>query len=218
MRHAAAGKKSGGFTIKKRVCALFMVTVLTGIVSAEENRIKQTDKGFFIDVGLLYNYEKIGPDPAVGNNGINMLLGLGYDFGGINIHLFMTPWLFSQIEYSGYGYGSNGEIKDGNNNGVGFTIGIKVINGNIFDVTLPLGVLFRSSSITVQHGDEKEFEYTYLNIESGLVLSLGSKPLTIVMPFYAGYTVEKKNEAVNYTKKDFDVMHFYIGLYLRRTF
>ncbi|MDR1231309.1 MAG: hypothetical protein LBK61_07905 [Spirochaetaceae bacterium] len=204
--------------MKKLACALFMFAVFTGIVPAQENRAKLTDKGFFIDVGLLYNYENIEPDPIVENSGINMLLGLGYDFGGINIQLFITPWLLTKIKYSGYGYGSNAEIKEGDNNGIGFNIGLKLMNGAIFDITLPVGVLFRRSFLTVQHGDTKEFEYAYLNIESGLVLSFGYKPLTIVIPFYAGYTVQKNSETTNYTKKDFDVMHFNIGLYLRTTF
>jgi hypothetical protein len=204
--------------VKKIACALFMGTVFASIVPAEENHAKMTDKGFFIDVGILYNYENIEPDPVVQNSGINMLLGLGYDFGGINIQLFITPWLLTEIKYLGYGYGSNAEIKEGDNNGIGCNIGLKLMNGTIFDVTLPIGVLFRRSSITVQHGDTKEFEYTYLNIESGLVLSFGYKPLTIVIPLYAGYTVLKNSETTNYTKKDFDVMHFNVGLYLRITF
>jgi hypothetical protein len=203
---------------KKTVCFMATLAILAGIVSAEEN----SDKGFFIFAGFLYNYEKTGPDPKIEHSGLNISAGLGYDFERIAVNFLFDNNLIDRITYIGYGYG-NLKIKDGRNAGFGVNIGYKLLNGPVFDLTIPVGVLFRLSGVNVEHGDEKKFSYQYLNVESGLMPSIKlSRTFMLLLPFNiglpVGLPVYKNYNFVNYTERDFDIFNFSVGINLRRTF
>ncbi|MDR1232524.1 MAG: hypothetical protein LBK61_14115 [Spirochaetaceae bacterium] len=204
--------------MKKCVCSAVMLSVIAVFVWAQQSRNETSDRGYFIDAGILYNYEKIGADPKIENTGISYLLGLGYDLGDVNIHLFFSPMLSTEVTHSGDEYGEGGDVMDVYNLGVGFNIGIKLINSNTFDMTLPVGILFRSSTLKMEQGGERDFVYKYLNIEWGLVLSWAFESITLLVPFYVGYPISKTNEVTNYAQKDFAVTHYNVGLSMRRTF
>jgi hypothetical protein len=204
--------------MKKFVCSAVMLSVFAGFVLAQEIQEEDSDRGYFIDAGILYNYENISSNPKIENSGISYLLGLGYDLGDVNVHLYFTPMLSTEVKYTGDDNGGGNDVNDVYNVGVGLNVGIKLINGRAFDVTLPIGILFRTSTLKVGQGDEKDFTYSYINIEWGLVLSWSFDSITLLVPFYVGYPISKTNDVKNYTKKDFAVTHYNIGLSMRRTF
>jgi hypothetical protein len=201
--------------MKKFVCSAVMLSVFAGFVWAQQSGEEISDRGYFIDMGILYNHESIGADPKIENSGISYFFGLGYDLGDVNVHLFFSPMLSTEVTHSGDEY-DGGDVKDVSNLGAGLIIGIKIINGVAFDVTLPIGILFRSSTLKVS--GEMDFAYKYLNIEWGAVLSWAFESITLLVPFYVGYPIYKTNDVTNYAQKDFAVTHYNIGLSMRRTF
>jgi hypothetical protein len=206
--------------MKKIFLTIFLGMVFSGTgLFAQEEKISVSDKGFFLFSGFGYSYVKIGPDPVFENQGLNGFLGLGYDFHGVNINLLVDYTLLSTIKYQGYGYSQNAEIKTGEHNSIGINLGIKLINRNIFDFTIPIGASMNLSNYKVKHDNEREFKYIYINVESGVMLSWRlSKNFTLLLPFYIGYPIYKTSTIINYTKKEFEPFDYSVGIGLRRTF
>ena len=205
----------------KKILFVFWLLVMGWGVFAQNGEIisaqnKETDKGFFTTVGVLYNSENIDPDPKFTTNGMNMTIGLGYDFESVTINLLFDSMLLEKIEYQGYGYSRDVQIKGGNNIGLGVNLGIKLLNGRVFDVLLPVGCLLRFSSFEVTHDNERKFEYMYINGESGLILSWRlSKALAVYVPLNIGYPVYKNSKVENYSQKDYEVFHYSFGIGFR---
>jgi hypothetical protein len=196
--------------MRKIICLAMMLTLVAGICFPQNEK---TDRGFLVTTGVLYNSEKIDSDPQFNIGGMNYAIGLGYDFEPVTINLQLDFMLIEQVEYQGYGYSRNPQITKGDNGGLGLNLGIKLVNGPVFDVILPLGFLFRSNSIELTHDNERKFKYTYLNIESGLILLWHlTKSFAVYVPFNIGYPVSQKSEVENYAKNDYDVLHYSFGI------
>ncbi|MDR2601621.1 MAG: hypothetical protein LBC53_04120 [Spirochaetaceae bacterium] len=205
--------------MNKTISLAVILTFSVGIVFARERDNEETGKSFFITSAFLYNYEEIGPDPKFNTAGINWAIGLGYDFGPVEVNLLIDSMLMEEVMYQGYGYSAYVQIKDAHNSGLGLNAGIKLLNGRIFDIILPAGVLAHSSRFEIEHDNERKFQYTYINIETGLMLSWRlSKYHAIYVPFNIGYPVYKDSKAENYTKKDYEVFHYSAGLGIRSMF
>ena len=195
-----------------------MVLCEYGPTNPSQKQNTKSDKGFYMYSGFIYNHESIDPDPIIINDGLNVLLGMGYDFGPVSLNLAGDFMMISNIQYASYRY-SRPEIKDAFNAGIGASIGVKLLNSRIFDVTLPLGILFRASFLNVSHDDKREFMYLYLNAETGLVPAVWfSRYLALEAPFSIGYPVYKYHKITNYKKNDFDVFNYSIGLCLKLKF
>jgi hypothetical protein len=209
--------------MKKSIVLAAALIGFTGFLFARQSKDTSaenapSDRGFFVFAGLLYDYKKIKPDPQFESSGLSGLLGLGYDFDRITVNLKCDYMMLSLIRYTGLGHGTP-SIKDSFNGGIGVDIGVKVVNGDIFDLTIPAGVSARFSGYTVEHGNEREFKYTCIAIESGLMLSLRlTGDLVAFVPFYIGVPVYKKSTVTGYTQTDFDVFGFSMGLGIRQTF
>jgi hypothetical protein len=214
-----------------------MLLVFTAIVAewvfaqpeSKEIRIKNPDKGFFVFSGLLYGYEKITPDPVIETNGLNLQVGFGYDIGRINFNLLVEYTLIGLVEAEYITYlGYTNELKPLINLSAGFNMGIKILDGNMFDIAVPIGVLFHITTLKINeyYSNEyspdiiREFGYYYLNVESGVILSLRlSNMYSIFLPFYIGYPVYKTMAAVNYSAaEDYKVLNFSAGLCFKLTF
>jgi hypothetical protein len=192
------------------ICLAIMMALSVEVAFTQN---KETDKGFFVTAGFLYNSEKIEPDPQFATSGMNMAVGLGYDFEPVTINLLFDFMLLERIEYQGYGYSRDMQIKGGNNIGLGVNLGIKLLNGRVFDILLPVGGLFRFSGFEVRHDSERKFEYAYINVESGLVLSWRlSKMFAVSVPLNIGYPVYKNSTVENYAQKDYEVFHYSLGI------
>ncbi|MDR1469360.1 MAG: hypothetical protein LBT00_08720 [Spirochaetaceae bacterium] len=174
---------------------------------------KGTDKGFFIAIGGLYNSEKIDSDPKFTTSGMNITSCFGYDFESITINLVTDMMLFERVEYQGWGYSRDVQMKTADNVGVGVNLGIKLVNGRVFDIILPIGCLIRGSEFEVKHDEERKFEYMYINVESGLILSWHlSNFFAVYVPFNIGYPVYQDSKVENYAKKDYEVFHYSFGI------
>jgi hypothetical protein len=194
----------------KMIGLVIMLTLSAGVVFSQN---KATDRGFLVTVGTLYNSEKIDSDPKFTTDGMNITMGLGYDFGSITINVVMDTMIFERVEYQGYGYSRDIQIKSADNFGLGVNLGIKLVDGRVFDILLPIGGLMRFSEFEVKHDKERKFEYAYINIESGLILSWRlSNFLALYVPFNIGYPVYKKSKVENYAQKDYDVFHYSFGI------
>jgi len=182
-----------------------------------------SDKGFTLSSGLLYNCEGIKNDPSLQSRGLNIAVILGYDFGRVSMNFGFDVFLLSYINYTGYGYSHDVEIKNPGNAGFMFNLGIKLINSSVFDLILPVGVLFRLSDTTVFHDNERRFTYFYLNVESGLAFSFcllrtTNSLMFLSLPFNIGYPVYKKSKIKNYSDNGFNVLNYQAGFYLQFTF
>jgi hypothetical protein len=170
-----------------------------------------SDHGFFLTIGYLYAHEGISnSNPEWTNNGLNLLFGLGYDFGRIYLNASFDIMTLSTVKckYLTY-YGNNFSIKGGIDFGAEGDIGFKLIDGKIFDLAIPVGVMYRLN--TLKDNGDRDFQYSYLNIESSLKLSFRcSKSIFIDIPFNIGYPL--------YKSKGFDVLRFDLGVALRYTF
>jgi hypothetical protein len=181
----------------------------TGIVISQN---KETDKGFFVTTGILYNSEKIDSDPKFTTEGMNISFGFGYDFESITINLLTDIMLFERIRYQGYGYSREVQINKADNLGMEINLGIKLVNGRIFDLVLPIGGSIRFSDFEVTHDDERKFQYAYINVESGLIFLWHFTPFfAVCLPFNIGYPVYKESKFENYSEKDYEVFHYSFG-------
>jgi len=144
--------------------ALFIAgTVFAQEPSEAKPDLPLSDKGFFIYWGLGYGYENIEQNSGtidkrtkITNNGLNGLIGMDYDFGRVSIDLSVDCMLFTRVKYEEYGYSAS-QIDDVFYAGAGTYIGLKLINSKVFDLTLPLGALFRISKLEVTHDGKKKF-------------------------------------------------------------
>jgi hypothetical protein len=186
------------------------------------------DTGFFTYTGMGYGHEKITPDPVIENNGLNYLAGLGYDFGPVSANLTVDVMLFSVAEYHGYMYESS-KIESTFNLGAGINLGVKIFESDFFDLTLPVGVLFRGSTLKLAHEYSAfsrdyadyniSFNYFYLNIESGLIPSLQfAEKWFLLVPFYIGYPVFKDVKTTNYNENKYDAFNCTVGICVKRLF
>jgi hypothetical protein len=200
-------------SMKKSIFLAAILICLAGVVFAQKSGQYDmvSDRGFFISWGLLYSHEKIEPNPVFESNGLSGTFGLGYDFGRVSLNLAAEYMLVSLVEYQGYGYDRNPQIKESNNMGLGLNIEIKILNGGIFDITVPVGGLLRFSGFNIKHDTEKTFRYVYLNMESGLIFSWRiSRNYMVFVPVNIGYPVYKGSK--------FDVLNYSLGIVVRRTY
>jgi hypothetical protein len=196
--------------MNKMIGPVIMLTLSAGVVFSQN---KETDRGFFITTGTLYNSEKIDSDPKFTTGGMNITFILGYDLGSVTINVLMDAMIFERVKYQGYGYSRDVQIKSADNLGLGGNLGIKLINGRIFDIILPIGGLMRFSRFEVKHDEERKFQYAYINVESGLILSWRlSNFFAVYVPFNIGYPVYKKSSVENYAQKDYEVFHYSFGI------
>jgi hypothetical protein len=114
----------------------------TAAASEYQNMIQKGDKGFFLESGILYGYSHFSPDPLIENNGVNVLFGLGYDFGKVELALNFDVGLAHKIKYTGWGYGSAVKIDEWTDAGIDLNAGIKIYNGQVFDFIVPLGLMW----------------------------------------------------------------------------
>ena len=209
--------------MKKFFFVLLVFVCLHNSLSAQTEELSDeeiSDKGFFILYGVLYNYEKIESDPVWTINGMNGVLGTGYDFGKISINLTLGYMLLSLIECQYYTASGEHTIESGYNFSIMLNMGIKIIDGAILDLTFPMGIMANVSQYTLKNANiAKDFLYTYLNIESGLVLSLRCfKHIYLEIPFNIGYPVYKVSEISNYPKHEYTPFNYSIGIAIKRTF
>ncbi|MDR2793559.1 MAG: hypothetical protein LBB61_07830 [Treponema sp.] len=187
--------------------------------SANNPRIKaNSDKGFYMNTAVLYDYVKLSPDPKVESHGLGFSLGVGYDFGLATLGLDVDMDLLSLVTYAGYGY-SNPSIDSFTNVGIGVNTGIKVYNGKIFDFIIPVGVMGRINTLEVTHDNKREFNYIYLAVASGSLLSWRlTDSLYLQIPTKIGYPFLKNQRFTNYPNKDFDALICSAGLNLKILF
>jgi hypothetical protein len=201
---------------------------ITAVALFFVNCATYNDKGFFVYTGLGYGHEKIKPDPEIESNGLNYLAGLGYDFGPVSANLTVDMMLFSITEYHGLGYASS-KIEDAFNMGAGVNVGVKIFESDFFDLTLPVGALFRGSTLKLAHeysafssdytDYDIEFSYFYLNVETGLIPSLQvAEKWFLLVPFYIGYPVLKDLKTTNYPKKEYSAFNCSVGICVKRLF
>jgi len=178
-----------------------------------ENPEKNYDysKNFFLDAGLLYNFENVTGDdgyPSFLSHNLGMEFGLGYDFGRITARFY--------FEYNfllgGTAYWSNGTNPittnlDSSKTKLGLEAGIKLYNGTYVDFIIPLGFLFNwteykqknPSYTTDNYPYDREWHFDYINIFSGFGFSLEvSKHIKVLFlsnigfPFYKNYEYEEE--------------------------
>lgn len=210
--------------MKKMVGMIAVLLCVVGVAYAQEDLPEQasakpnpvSDRGIFYAAGGSYDYMNIDSDPKFRMDGMSFFVGLGYDFNRVMISLNFDFMVFATGQYQGYGY-SNPDGLTGGYMGGGLNVGYKIINGNIFDLTIPLGAYIRSSHFEIHHDNDRKFKYFFVNAESGLLFSWriskspGKLSKMIIIPLNIGYPLYKSNTAENYSANHFRVLHYSIG-------
>lgn len=229
----------------KVIIGLMVLAVSVGIVSAQESTGKYERgnwiRGFFLDFGVLYNFEHLEDSPKFNAHNLLLEIGGGYDFGRIIARLYGN---FGFL-LGGYAYWSNGTepILEGLNASIGkfgIEAGIKIIDTNLFDLAIPIGLLFNWTTYTQKNPSytsnknpyDRKWEYDYMNIQSGIDIkfSLGRHfslciPLSIGYPLVKDYTYKEilrgnvvwsDTESSTYSdKNDVSVLSFSAGIAIR---
>jgi hypothetical protein len=178
-------------------------------------------------MGVSYDYMNIDSNPKFETNGMGVFLGLGYDFNRITLNLNVDLMILAMTRYQGYGYSNSVDIKKASYIGAGLNLGYKIINGKVFDLTIPLGVYLRSSRFEVHHDNDRKFKYFFVNAESGLMFSwllsnktenLSKRRMMFVIPGTIGYPLYKTNTVENYPSNSFTVLNYSIGFGWRITY
>jgi hypothetical protein len=199
-------------------------------------------RNFFIDFGILYNYEQIEPAPKFQSQNILFELALGYDFGRISVRA-----------HGDFGFLLDGIVHwdtatekiltrlDAHNGKFGIEAGFKIIDGENFCLIIPLGLLFnwteyesKNPGYTQGYAYDAHWKYAYINLCSGINMSIkiGSHAKLLILS-NIGYPISKeyKYEATlrdGYVwdtgsstltiKNDMDVFIFSAGIGLRMNF
>ncbi|MDR0635765.1 MAG: hypothetical protein LBF87_01645 [Treponema sp.] len=132
--------------------------------------------GFFLDIGLLGNYEHVEPPEGLRfENGFLLFeIGGGYDFGRITLRLFGN---FS-IPIDGVVYSSSRttyaeDVVEVSDTKFGIEGAFKIIDTPQFDVLLPLGAVFSTTEYTEKgNAYDRTWLYEYTSIVSGLYFTV----------------------------------------------
>jgi hypothetical protein len=242
---------------KKYLAILFLALVfVTNAVIAQES--PQEDKynqwkeknlkwthGMFFDIGLLYNYEYLEPEPQFVAHDLLLEIGGGYDFE------IMTAKIYGDFGFllQGDAYWSNGikpilESLDASYGKFGLEAAFKLVNTQVFDLLLPVGFIFSTTKYTQKNPSytesgnypyDREWEFTYTSIASGLNATFKlHEHLKLCIFSNIGYPLAKNleykqilqgtviwsdtNSSTRSVKSDIDVFTFSAGLGIRVNF
>jgi len=197
-------------------------------------------KGLFFDWGMTFNHITFDPLPEVSNNGLNLLAGLGYDFGRwITLGASFDMGLYALTEYSGPGYENTTRAIDSSfgswwDIGIAFDLGIKLVHSKTFSLIIPAGLSMRWYDIGVTFtpnygykfadGSSKKtlaYKYTFTSVETGVIFAFRTGKGEILVPFKIGFPVSK---SVTYPSElsglsaNVDVINWSVGFVWRGLF
>ncbi|MDR0635763.1 MAG: hypothetical protein LBF87_01635 [Treponema sp.] len=158
---------------RKRLLCLALVFGMAGAVSAQTaSKVFVLDwvHGFFLDIGVLGNYENVESSNGlrIENGFLLFEIGGGYDFGRITARLYGNfglpidgiAYSSSRASYGNFGLPIDGiayssdrasyvkDVMDVSNTKFGIEGAFKIIDTSRFDVLLPLGVVFSTTEYT----------------------------------------------------------------------
>jgi hypothetical protein len=193
----------------------------------------------FLGLNVLYDYEMFSSedDFKIEANSILFEIASGYDFGRVVPRIFFDFGLplYGLVGFSD-GDGSLTKGMDIKNLKFGLEVGIKPINIPIFNLTIPLGVLFCWTTYTQKNPSyvdgypyDRIWDYSYINLFSGIdatfqlnkhfKIGLFSR---IVFPvkkeeeyketLHGNYIWNSTGSSTRSIKSDIDVLTFSIGI------
>ncbi|MDR1469358.1 MAG: hypothetical protein LBT00_08710 [Spirochaetaceae bacterium] len=164
--------------------------------------------GFFLDAGVLGNYEDADPPEGLRIETTFLLLeiGGGYDFGCVTVRLYGD----FGFPLSGNVYWADGvtyveESLDTSNGKFGMEAAFKIIDTRSFDFLLPLGLVFSKTVYTQKnpsytqsgHAFDRKWIYEYTTVTAGLDFTIRlNNHLKLRVISRAAYPLES-----NYTHK-----------------
>jgi hypothetical protein len=193
----------------------------------------------FFDFNVLYDYEKLTAEDHFNISSDNMLfeIAYGYDFGRIVPRISLDIGL-PLYGVAGFTDGNADIIKtmDTTSLKFGLEAGLKPIKTQIFDVVIPLGILFCQTSYEQKNPSYVEgqpydriWDYHYINLFSGINATFKlSSHFKLGIFSRIGFPVKKEeeykevlrgnyiwkssNSSTHSVKSDIDVFNFSLGI------
>jgi hypothetical protein len=161
-------------------------------------------KGVFFDLGFQYNFDDMKPEPEFRAHNLGIELGLGYDFGRLTARLYGNyAFLLAGTAYWDEGVSPILDTLESNKWKFGIEVGGKVIDTAMFDLTIPLGLLFNWTEYKQKNPSytdppdpvayDRYWKYNYINIYSGVDISIKcSEHIKIMIMPHIGLPIFKE--------------------------
>jgi hypothetical protein len=229
---------------KKYFFVLIIMGITTLCYAQSKYYVTPWVRNFFFDFNVLYNFEQLKPKPQFDAHNVLLEIGLGYDFGRITARVYGDfGFLLDGTAYWSNGTKKISESLDAKNWKLGLEPGIKIINGERFDLILPLGIMFNwteynqknPSYISSNVAYDRYWKYYYINVYTGLNASIQfGNHIKMLIFSNIGYPIQKDYEygdvlKGNYVwagtgsstyrvKNDVDILTFSAGIGMRVNF
>jgi len=190
----------------KKLCVVAILIALTNVCFAQSRYYASpVAQKFFFDFNVLYDYERLVSDDDFSVNTNNLLfeIAIGYDFGRVipKIAFDIGLPLSGSINFTD-GTEDLTKVMDSQNFKLGLEVGLKPIDTNKFDLSIPLGIMFNWSTYTQKNPSyasgqpyDRVWAYTYINLYSGINATIQvNKHCKLGLFARGGYPVSKELE------------------------
>jgi hypothetical protein len=235
--------------MSKKSLVVLLLAIALGINAAVAQESSQEGKskwthGIFVDIGLLYNYERIEAAPNFLAHNLLLEIGAGYDFEIMTAKIYGDVGFLLQgdVDWSS-GTKPIRSSLDPSNGKFGLEGAFKLVNTQFFDLLLPLHLIFSFTKYTQKnpsytsnnHPYDRVWKFNYTSIASGLnatfklhehlklcLFSNISYPLAKSYEYkqilQGDYKWTDTGSSTYSVKNDADILTFSVGLSIRVNF
>jgi hypothetical protein len=224
----------------RKICFLGLILFGLTVFCYSQTRyyVEPWAQKIFLGFNVLYDYEKLARDDFnIESDNLLFEMALGYDFGRIvpRVSFNVGLPLYGVVGFTDVDK-SLKEIMDTQNFKLGLEVGIKPIKTQIFDLIIPLGILFcwttyeqKNPSYASGHPYDRIWDYNYINLFSGVNATFKlNNHFKLGIFSKIGFPIKKEEEyketlrgnyiwsstksSTRSIKSDIDVLNFSIGI------